>query len=224
MHFLDRTKLPAPACLELFDPQQDSWDCKNFVQCKAEIRCALSRLQADRCAYCESPLYGHDGHIEHFRRKHPDHAPELTFDWSNLFLSCDSWRNCGHYKDRPKAPSYRSKDLVKPDVDDPEAFFFFHSSGEVRVRGGIAPSAQARAEETIRVFGLNDPALKDLRRKAVARYRHGQSIIDDPGSLTPAEVDHFIDDELRATETIPFRTAVHHFLMTRPFAKASSAP
>jgi hypothetical protein len=115
---------------------------------------------------------------------------------------------------------------VKPDVDDPDAFFFFHSSGEVRVRGGIDPAAQARAEETIRVFGLNDPALKDLRRKAVARYRHGQSIIDHLGSLslTPAEVDHFIDDELRATETIPFRTTVHHFLKTRPFARSSSAP
>jgi hypothetical protein len=36
----------------------------------------------------------------------------------------------GHYKDRRNAPPYNPGDLIKPDVDDPNDFLFFHSSGE----------------------------------------------------------------------------------------------
>ena len=223
MHFLDRGRIEPPGCLELFDHSKHAWDgcccgsgcqpgrCPEFRKRKAEIRAALDRLQIDRCAYCEAPLYA-GGHIEHFRRKHKDHFPELTFDWEDLFLSCDGPGTCGHFKDRRNSPSYSPDQLVKPDKHDPECFLFFHSRGEVLPRGGIDPAAQARANETIRVFGLNDPALQALRRKAIAGYMSAHRFLDEVKDLPPEERSQFIADELRATESRPFRTALHHFV------------
>jgi uncharacterized protein (TIGR02646 family) len=222
MHYLDRTSVKPPPCLALFD-KKSAWEdcccgngcpkgrCPESIRRKAEVRDALRRLQIDRCAYCETALHG-QGHIEHFRRKHRDHFPHLTFDWRNLFLSCDGPDTCGHFKDRKGAPAYNPDELVKPDEHNPECFLYFHSRGEVLAREGIEPAAKARANETIRVFGLNDPSLQDRRRKAIAGYLAAHKLLDEVILLPRAERNLFIEDELRAAESWPFRTAIHHFL------------
>ena len=149
MHKLGRATVQRPACLDNYDWNLHSWD--DFQgQDKKTVRLALQRIQgrqiaaddADdevyvviglRCAYCESQVY-YGGHIEHFRRKNPAHFPQLTFEWTNLFIACASKEHCGHYKDRPRALPYDPDDLIKPDEHDPDDYLYFHSSGEVRVR------------------------------------------------------------------------------------------
>lgn len=200
MHFLDRRATSAPDCLAAYDHRTQTWD--DVGPCKAAIRDRLAAMQIDRCAYCEAPLYG-GGHIEHFRRKNRAHFPDLTFCWDNLFLSCDGPGHCGHFKDRKNAPRYDVAKVIKPDSEDPEDHLYFHSNGEVRSRLG---GDQERADETIRVFGLNDGALQDLRRKAVERYLRGCPANFE--CLTPDD----LEKELAATENSPFRTTVHHFL------------
>ena len=210
MHYLDRTAAPRPPCLDEYTYPAQNWG--NVNDCKPAIRSALIVIQGERCAYCEGPLF--DGrHIEHFRRKNPAHFPELTFEWTNLFLSCQSQRHCGHFKDRPGAPQYNPDDLIKPDVDDPDEFFYFYSTGEVRVRNNMVGVQGGPAVETIRVFGLDDPALVGRRRKAVAPWKRQMEPDMNELSSWPAGDRHqYLSDELAAVADLPYATTIRHFL------------
>ena len=232
MHQLDRATVQRPPCLDNYDGNVHSWDDLQ-PQDKRALRLALQRMQggqiaaddtndaADvvsglRCAYCESQIY-YGGHIEHFRRKNPKHFPQLTFAWTNLFLSCDSngsKEHCGHYKDRPGGPPYNPDDLIKPDEHDPDDYLYFHSSGEVRVRhrDGMTDDDRQRAAETIRVFHLDCGRLNGARRKTLKPY-----LDRDTGFLEALlEFDEkdrqlFIAEEIEATKREPFWTTIRHF-------------
>ena len=232
MHFLDRSTVAAPDCLAGWKYPEKNWD--DFTgegrACKKQLRLALQRLQsrqiiddgADdeveyllglRCAYCEGHIY-HGGHIEHFLRKNPNHFPQLTFEWTNLFLACGSEVHCGHYKDRPRALPYNPDELVKPDIHNPDDFLYFHSSGEVRVRlrEGITEEDVRRGSETIRVFNLGCGSLKGARHKALKQYLDRESgFLDAVMDFTESERQAFINEEIDATRHDPFWSTIRHF-------------
>ena len=228
MHLLDRASVPAPGCLAAYDPSVHKWSHVNAA-CKRNVRDALEEMQGIpsslvssgavpthvRCAYCEGAIYA-GGHIEHFRRKSATHRngrPDLTFTWENLFLSCDSADHCGHYKDRNEAPPYKADDLIKPDDEDPEHFLYFHSTGQVRVRSGLAPTDTHRASETIRVFAIDNRALEALRARAVQSYmkRLGDDF-DDLVTWEPELRELYLSEELEKTRWDPYATTIKHFL------------
>lgn len=226
---LDRSTVAAPACLSELDYLNQGWKDLGS-SCKRQLRSALVQLQgiegtttADaseygvRCAYCEGPIY-HEGHIEHFRRKHPHHEngfPELTFAWENLFLACGADEHCGHYKDRPSAPLYDPAHLVKPDEHDAGEYLYFHSSGEVRAQQTLQVAGQHRAAETVRVFGLNHPKLKGARARAVRSYRMmKQADFEELAAWDDAERGEYFRSEIEATQSQPYATIIKHFLQT----------
>lgn len=210
MHKLDRTAIAAPGCLADYQHGKHTWEHVTPAD-KQQIRVRLGQMQGVLCAYCEGDVYT-DGHVEHFRRKNPDHFPELTFVWSNLFLSCGSHAHCGHYKDRPRGAPYDPNDLVKPDEDEPDEFFYFHSSGEIRVREGIHPDKQARAAETIRVFHLDENVLRWDRWRAVKQYeKNSPGILDDLMAFGEEDRLDFIQTEIEATRTNPHWTVIRHY-------------
>lgn len=225
MHKLDRSSVAAPGCLDDYDYKTQTWDDFGGA-CKKALRAALVQMQGIpgvaagvRCAYCEGLIF-YGGHIEHFRRKSLKHYPELTFDWNNLFLACDARTHCGHHKDRRSAPAYDPNQLIKPDEDDPDVFLYFHSSGEVRVRGKLSAGndlrAKAKAEVTIQVFCLNDSTLVAERARAVSEYRKMKS--DDFEELASwEEVDRreYFESEIEATRGHPFATTIKHFLQNQ---------
>lgn len=223
MHKLDRP-MPAPACLAAYHHAREAWaDLRS--EDKRALRAALVQMQGDprigtvagarehglRCAYCEGRVL-HAGHIEHFRRKAL--FPQLTFDWDNLFLACGSDRHCGHFKDRKDAPAYDAAQLIKPDVDQPDDYLYFHASGEVRVRGDLTdPAARERASETIRVFGLDDPVLEQSRRKSVDFYKQRLAgDLDELMSWSPAQRQAYLAGEIMDTRHDPHATVIKHFL------------
>ena len=210
MRKLDRTIAPSPACLGAYRHPANTWNDVESAE-RREIRASLERMQGNRCAYCEG-LVGADGHIEHFRRKGPGHYPELTFDWPNLFLSCGSSDHCGHYKDRPGAPDYNPDEIVKPDIDDPDAELYFHSTGEVRPRSdGNAPNAR-RATETIRVLNLNCGRLRAQRRRVVRIYEQREpGILDALMEFDEPSRREFIDAEIEFTRNDPYWTVIRHY-------------
>ena len=229
MHKLNRDTVQRPACLDNYDLKLRSWD--DFQgQDKKTVRLALQRIQgrqiamddADdeayeviglRCAYCESQVY-HGGHIEHFRRKNPAYFPQLTFEWTNLFIACDSKEHCGHYKDRPSAQRYEPDDLIKPDDHDPDDYLYFHSSGEVRVRhrDGMTDDDRHRGAETIRVFHLDCGRLKGARHKALKQYLDRSSgFLEALMGFDENDRQDFIAEEIEATKWEPFWTTIRHF-------------
>lgn len=218
MHKLDRSLATEPRCLKNYSYPTDSW--KSLTSdCKKNILTALAIMQGQttttpiRCAYCEAVIY--TGHIEHWRRKNPKHYPELTFAWNNLFYSCNSKEHCGHYKDRNSAPKYDANKLIKPDEYDPEKYFHFHSSGEVRVRSGLNAEDTLKAETTINVLGLNAASLAGKRKRALSTYKN--KILQDLEEIAawPTEiVQEYIQEELAEISHEPYATTIKHFLIS----------
>lgn len=125
MHRLDRDP-QAPACLRGYQHGRDKWSMESPTGAeRGDIWTKLDAMQGCRCAYCEAAISRGKCHIEHFRQR--DRYPQGTFEWSNLFGSCDRESTCGTFKDRCGA--YPHADLIKPDVEDPDEFLVFDPQG-----------------------------------------------------------------------------------------------
>lgn len=224
---LNRTLIAAPDCLADYDYRIHDWT--DFGrECKRQLRQALVRLQNDpalaadqpheygvRCAYCEGAIR-HEGHIEHFRRKNRQYGfPELTFAWSNLFLACGSNDHCGHFKDRRDAPPYNADHLIKPDTHQVDDYLYFHSTGNVNARSGLDAQHNFVATETIRVFGLDNPALAGAREKALKLYRKlKDEELEELASWDEADRNEYLQGEIEATRWDPYASTIRHFLQS----------
>ena len=211
MRRLDRAAVPSPPCLVNYLPGRDKWDDVNNED-RIQIRVRLEQMQGRRCAYCEGALDALGQHIEHFRRKH--HFQALTFEWSNLYWSCDQKDSCGHYKDHGAGP-YDIGDLVEPTIDDPDTFFRFRADGTISVRYGLQETDVHRAEETLHVFNLNPQRgrLRHMRKAVLSGY---VGMIDECEGFSANELQELLAAELAQAATEPFSTAIRHVL-TEPY-------
>lgn len=144
------------------------WDSFSRTPEHGKLGDALYEAQDEYCAYCEAHLTDKSkGHIEHLLRR-AEH-PESTFDWDNLFFSCNSMHSCGKFKDmhRPKIV-FDAANIIDPAKEDPADYFAFTMTGRIIAKNGAGKS---RANETIRVFNLNDTHLVQQRRGAGATAR-----------------------------------------------------
>ncbi len=211
MHFLNRG--PAPACLAKYQHGVHQWtNLTPSQQEREEVKAALEAMQGRRCAYCECDLGVHGQHIEHFRQR--GRYPQGTFDWDNLFWSCEREDSCGKHKDR--CGVYPPADLIKPDVEDPEHFFLFASDGTIAIRTDrLTPQEQHRAAETLRIFNLDEErgALRYMRQAHCAGYLQTAEELQTI-SATWAQQDWlpFLEEEIARTSHLPFCTAIKHTL------------
>jgi uncharacterized protein (TIGR02646 family) len=211
MHRLNRGT--APVCLAGYEHGVHQW--ANGIptpQEKSDIWACLDAMQQARCAYCEAGLVDGDKHIEHFRQR--SRHPAGTFDWPNLFASCNRKDTCGKHKDNCR--QYNHVDLLKPDVDDPDDFLLFVSDGTIAVRSDLAGPAQQRAQETLRVFNLDAQhgALRHLRRAAAAGYlQTAEEFQQFAAEFNEADWRPLLDQELAAISHLPFVTAIRHALL-----------
>ena len=177
MKKLNRGLARPPACLAALSHTRHNWNHMNLNLRKKKVWRQIYKFQGKFCAYCESPAEKGEnlGHIEHFFNKGNPEFTYLTFNWNNLFGSCDSRGHCGHFKDQTqrggKPRVYDPHKLIKPDVDDPEDFLQFLPSGRVQVKSGLDPLQAARAEETIRVLNLQVSTLVTSRNKKIEHYQ-----------------------------------------------------
>lgn len=229
MHKLDRSAVPAPKFLSGFQPARKWTDLSSKK--KRQIQIALANMQKSidsdgheivRCAYCEvrivvpNPPDGieaeyENSHIEHFRTRKD--CPQLTFDWNNLFLSCTISKVCGKYKDEGHEFPYAPEDLIKPDVDDPDLYLHFSSTGEVLPRDGLDAQKTNRAKETIRVLRLDDPTLIHRRQEVLSSVLSGlQEFMQIPG-VSDDELALYCQEEVQAREWEPFSSAIKSVLI-----------
>ena len=148
-------------------------------------------------------------HIEHFRQRRS--YPQGTFEWSNLFGSCNRMGTCGKAKDQ--CGTYPPESLIKPDIDNPDDYFVFTPRGTVEPRAGLSPAQRHRASETIRIFAL-DGALNQIRLAELAGYLQTMEYFAEYANAFP-EDDSWIEEleaEVRRTAHLPFATAIRHVL------------
>lgn len=208
MHKLQRGR--SPACLAHYQHGRNIWSDMTPDR-KSAIWTELEAMQGQRCAYCEADISNDQKHIEHFRQC--SRYPQGTFDWNNLFGSCNREDTCGKHKDR--CGQYNPADLIKPDVDDPECFFIFVSDGTIAVRHGLNAQDHHRAAETLRIFNLDarHGPLRRMRQQAVAGYlRTGEELWELATECPREEWQSLLDSELGATAHLPFATAIKHVL------------
>lgn len=142
MHKLERPE--APGCLARYQDGPKDWKRVSAAE-KQDIWVKLEAMQGLRCAYCEEQLYPKRRHIEHFRQR--SDYPQGTFQWDNLFGSCDKADSCGKHKDRQ---SYSYGDILKPDIDNQDDYLRFLSDGRIVPRKNLPADRLHRAEETLR--------------------------------------------------------------------------
>ncbi|MDI3183250.1 retron Ec78 anti-phage system effector HNH endonuclease PtuB [Pseudomonas paracarnis] len=209
MHRLQRG--PAPICLARHRHGRDNWSALDGAD-RTEIWQTLEAMQSRRCAYCEAAIAEGNRHIEHFVQKGRD--PRVTFQWDNLFGSCNREDSCGKYKDHG-AGAYKPGDLLKPDVDDPDHYFVFVADGTIQLRAGLNDTDRQRASETLRVFNLDAEhgALRHMRQRESAGYvpiaEELWTLFDE---FPEDEWQQLLDDELAATTHLPFVSAIRHTL------------
>jgi uncharacterized protein (TIGR02646 family) len=143
---------------------RDNWATLHArIEDVEQVRQALQATHDRQCAYCEAALEDR-WHIEHLWPK--SHYPQRTFDWENLFASCMRKNTCGTHKDQGGRP-YDPADLIDPGREDPDDYLFFAQDGTAQPRVGLTARRLRRAEETIRVFNLNAPALLYQRAQVI---------------------------------------------------------
>jgi uncharacterized protein (TIGR02646 family) len=150
--------------------KREVWNAPDVYQ-------ALMELFNRKCAYCEALLLRAGWDIEHFRPKEramelngevaTDHYWWLSYEWSNLYLSCTI---CSRLKanrfpvKRGRAKPYTKADrllgeeplLLDPCIDEPANYLIFNNDG-------LVTSDIDRGIATIEILGLNRASLVERR-------------------------------------------------------------
>lgn len=206
MHKLKRGA--APNCLTKYRHGRDNWNSVNKSD-KTEIWQELKSMQGNWCAYCERRIDEGQRHIEHFLQRRS--SPQATFQWGNLFGSCNDDDSCGRFKD--SCGKYLADDLIKPDIEDPDDFLIFVPDGTIAVKKGLNAALSQRANETLRIFNLDaqNGALRQMRRNNASRYLDTAEALwkmrEEYGENVWEET---LADELKAAQDEQFITAIRH--------------
>jgi len=133
-------------------------------------------------AYTELPL-GDATHIDHFRKR--TLYPQLTFEYYNLLVDDrnDNYGAC--YKDSRKADVTAEtfdggKRIFNPVEEDMSQYITFNVNGEMLAKCDLDEEMTERVTETIRVFNLNHPSLKNMRSAMIMNvYNCRQGALSD---------------------------------------------
>ncbi|MFQ2225847.1 retron Ec78 anti-phage system effector HNH endonuclease PtuB [Aeromonas hydrophila] len=197
MKKLDRTLATIPVCLSKFHYPRHGWNNVKSSD-KKLIWNKIDLIQERFCVYCEMPAaQGNDttGHIEHFYNKGNVNYKHLTFDWNNLFGCCPSTHHCGHFKDQlingvPRV--YDANLLVKPDVDDPNEYLQFLSTGNVEPKEDLDVNKLNRARVTIDILNLDCALLIASRSSVIKNFQERVLALDELKSNSSIDEDEYI--------------------------------
>lgn len=158
-----------------------NWDALDGLVRTNTRKYILEEEQGNQCAYTELPIEynNNNSHIEHLKRKDAAFFPNLTFEWSNLFVSCISSDFGGKYKDQTYLKGKTKTDnalIINPSLENPADFFELKNWGEITIKGDLQGNEITKAEETIKAFNLNHNSLVKERirmMRAVQMYNEG---------------------------------------------------
>lgn len=207
----------SPLCLAKFKHGRDNWSVISDNGLTNEIWEKLNIMQRGFCAYCECQLHEDNTkrHIEHFIQKGKQQSK--TFDWDNLFGSCNNPNRCGKFKDEsPIAKNIDLAKVCKPDAMDPGELIMFLNSGKVRPRASLTPEKKELADNTIAVFNLNgDSTLENSRKAAIAGEKsladsYWETLADDDNGELAGLLDTELSEALIRIQEHEHSTALEH--------------
>ena len=149
-----------------------NWDALDVTIRTNTRKHILEDEQGNQCAYTELPLKYErsNSHIEHLKRKDAAFFPELTFEWTNLFVSCNASDFGGKYKDEIYLRGKERADnelILNPATENPTDFFELKSWGELTIKEKLNDIDRKKAEITRDAFNLNHNSLKKRRTEMI---------------------------------------------------------
>lgn len=130
------------------------------------VKKGLVSAFSGKCAYCESVVgvVGF-GHIEHFRPK--CRYLSLTYEWSNLLLSCERC-NSGAHKGTLFPGVLSGGPIINPCVDDPGQHLEFLYDSKLSL--AYVRALTSRGGLSVEIFGLNSrPELMKARSSLIKK-------------------------------------------------------
>ncbi len=145
-----------------------------------DIREQLKKETHGKCMYCESTI-GQVAfeHIEHYRPK--SKYPKLTFEWTNLGLSCPK---CNINKLNEFDEAYP---IINPYVDNPEDYLLFLGTMVIH------KPTNKRGEITETLLDLNRPELMEARKERIDAIRN---LVDKYSAETNATLKALLQKEI----------------------------
>lgn len=108
--------------------------------------------------------------------------------------------------------TYPPEVLIKPDIEDPDAFLVFTPGGTVEPRAGLSARDHLRASETIRILGL-DGALNEIRRAELSGYLQTlEYFVEIADTFPEEEWIQELQQEVSNAAHLPYATAIRHVL------------
>lgn len=169
-------KSVAPECLAA--AKEKGWNWEEFFHNdhNGHMQC-LNQADADQsgvCGYTELPLAskGMTKHLDHYRKKAI--YSKLTFDWNNLVCAVKDKRFGADHKDElidGKNAEATYAGILNPVVDGAQNYFYYNTDGKILASVGLDEKNGRKAEETIRVFNLNETELVSRRRTFITQLR-----------------------------------------------------
>ena len=169
-------KSTAPGCLAAAKDKGWNWDDFFHNDHDGHTLCT-EQAGADQggvCGYTELPLWGKGvtKHLDHYRKKAI--YPKLTFDWNNLVCAAKDNRFGADHKDKlidGRSAETTYAGILNPVEDEAQDYFYYDTDGKMIAYGSLDEEKSRMADETIRVFNLNETELVSRRRSLIAQLR-----------------------------------------------------
>jgi uncharacterized protein (TIGR02646 family) len=184
-----------------FDSGLKKFRAKRSIYAHSLVKKQLQTEQHDKCCFCEADFTATGyGDVEHFRPKGGYQiTPEgklnrpgyywLTYDWENLFFSCQicNQRYKKNYfpiedeavraKNHVANVTLEEPAIINPSLDNPDQHLQF--------RGHVLTHKTLKGENSIKGFGLNRKKIKETRKDYFDKVELNNLYFDyDPDELT----------------------------------------
>ncbi len=200
MDKINRTKVEKPDCLtdndkkwtldwktRIKEGKKFTWHNYKTMDCQKTISKALSQITNSHCSYCG--IYKLERGritptIDHFKPK--SIYPDLSFEWSNLFISCNECQKYkGSFFPNNKEQNFRGnfypKNIEPLKPDDKDYFFDYWFQIDWRSNKILPNEIRTKDEQkkaliTINFFCLNEDGRPEAREEELLKYTKTQDI------------------------------------------------
>jgi len=156
-----------------------AWEDDNISSIRAKLRGdILLEEQMLLCAYCEKEIDENpkNSNIDHFKTRNL--FPELTLDYSNLLVSCNTEERCSKFKDTHIKSREEYDNIINPTIENPHDFFDYLPTGEIIAKN-------EKGQYTIDIFNLKDKALNECRLQIAKSLEHLDLSLDEIYDIFP---------------------------------------